>query len=474
MANISSQLSNLAIIRSLLLVRISNGLSTDVAKAYQNIIDSLAADLRGATPLNLRNMNVTIAELKSRFEVDIDFLNKDLQDLAVTESAFALNSVNATVGVDIFSKVPPESTIRNLLATSLISDGKRAKSIEAWFNDIDTKMLNDIEAVVKNGVIQGQVNSEIASQLSGVMGTSRHHAETITRTATSMVSNQAREAVYSANEDVIKGYEFMATIDGKTSFGCSTRDGALYDTNRKGLNAKGKQFPYQAVPRHFNCRSLYSPTLKSWKELGIDMDEISAGTRSSMDGQISAETNFDKWFESKDKKFKEKYLGAGRYQLYKDGKITFKDLVNQQGETLTVAELTALSKTPIKKVVKPIFDTSKISETSVEKAMLERWTNKSVGIRRAYGTVMPNKELMKEFNTIFEKDGDYSGVIHRGLDFKNSKTNYNKLSSIKVGEIIESDVAPSSWSRSLDQSKKFAESDYGIVFTMKKYKTKGI
>lgn len=339
MANISTQLSDLAIIRSLLIQRVSNGLSAKVARAYQDMIDQIDKDIRSAKPITLRNMTATIKELKERFEIDTSFLNKELEDLAVTESAFALNSVNSTVGVDIFSKVPPEATIRNIVATSLISDGKRAETIDTWLKGIDAKMLNDIEGVIKNGVIQGQVNAEIASSLVGVLDTSKQHAETVTRTATSMVSNEARQKVWDDNEDVIKGYEFTATIDGRTSFGCSTRDGALYDISNNPLNDKAKQFPYQPIPRHFNCRSVYVPVLKSWEDLGLPFDEISAGTRSSLDGQISAETTFDKWFEGKDKAFQEEYLGVGRYKLYKEGKITFKDLVNQKGEMLSVAEL---------------------------------------------------------------------------------------------------------------------------------------
>ena len=355
MANISSQLADLAIVRSLLIHQVSNGLSSDVAKVYNDIIEDLTTAVRGATPITLRNMNATIKELKERFTVDNSKLYSDLEDLAATEATFALNSVNSTVGVDVFSRIPPESTIRNIVATSLISDGKRAETINAWFSGIDTKMLNDIEGVVKQGVITGLTNQELSTNLSNVLGVSKNHAETITRTATSMVSNEARQAVYDANDDVIKGYEFMATLDSKVSYGCASRDSALYDTNRKPLNALAKRFPYQPVPRHFNCRSIYSVVLKEWKDLGIDIDEIPAGTRSSLDGQISAETTFDKWFEGKNKAFQEKYLGVSRYQLYKDGKITFKDLVNQKGITLPVSELGKVTKkVVVPKVVKPI------------------------------------------------------------------------------------------------------------------------
>jgi len=84
------------------------------------------------------------------------------------------------------------------------------------------------------------------------------------------------------------------------------------------------------------------PIVKSFKELGIPLDEVTKGTRSSIDainGKVSRDTTFEQWFEGKDKTFQESYLGKGRYQLFKDGKITFSDLVNQQGRYLKLSEL---------------------------------------------------------------------------------------------------------------------------------------
>lgn len=339
MPNVSTQLSELAIIRSLLIQRVSNGLSQQVANEYQRIINDLDVALRSAKKINLKNLNATIADLKSRVDINTSFLYDDLKEFGVAESAYAVNSVNTVVGVEIFKQIPPESTIKRIVNTSLLSSGKQADTIKKWLDDVDKKMLRDIDKVVKHGIIDGKTNYEVAQTLTDVLSTNKRNAETITRTATSLVSNRVREEVYRENEDVIKGYEFMATLDSRTSFGCSTRDGAMYDTNNKGINAKGKQFKYESVPRHLNCRSIYSPVMKTFRELGIDIDEVPKGTRSSLDGQISADTNFDKWFSGKDKAFQEQYLGKGRFELYQKGTITFKDLVNQKGETLSISEL---------------------------------------------------------------------------------------------------------------------------------------
>ena len=81
------------------------------------------------------------------------------------------------------------------------------------------------------------------------------------------------------------------------------------------------------------------PIFKSWRELGLDIDETDTATRASMYGYLSQDTTFEKWFETKSPKFQEQYLGRGRYQLYKDGKITFNDLVDGKGNELTLKEL---------------------------------------------------------------------------------------------------------------------------------------
>ena len=62
-----------------------------------------------------------------------------------------------------------------------------------------------------------------------------------------------------------------------------------------------------------------------------------------MDGLVPENISFTQWFDTKNKSFQEKYLGESRYKLYKEGKITLSQLVNQKGRTLTIKELLSLS-----------------------------------------------------------------------------------------------------------------------------------
>jgi SPP1 gp7 family putative phage head morphogenesis protein len=335
-ANIADTMADIAITRSLVLQKVSNGLSNEVALIYKEILDDVDLAIKTADPINLRNANATVKELKSRVDVDLSSQYEDLGELAKTEAGYVMASTNAVIGADIFSKVVKDSTLVNIAKTSLIEGA----TIKSWFTSLDKSMQTDLERAIKLGASIGENNYELAKRVDGVLNKGMNHARTIARTSVATVSNQARQSVYDANDDVIKGIQHLSTMDSKVSFICATRDSAMWDLNGVGLNSLGKKYRYRVPPLHFQCRSVLVPVLKSWEELGLgDIEEISEGTRSSINGQISSSISFSKWFESKPKTFQEKYLGISRYKMYKDKKITFSDLVNQSGSELSVQML---------------------------------------------------------------------------------------------------------------------------------------
>lgn len=110
-----------------------------------------------------------------------------------------------------------------------------------------------------------------------------------------------------------------------------------------------------AIPKHPRCRCCKIPVTVSYRELGIDIDEleevarpwterpdipIGEGGRNITDwGTHKGE--YSKWFESRGEKFQKNVVGPRRYELIKSGKVTFKDLVDPQtGRLKTLKELT--------------------------------------------------------------------------------------------------------------------------------------
>lgn len=162
----------------------------------------------------------------------------------------------------------------------------------------------------------------------GVMSANTRQAEVLVRTAVMHVANQAREELYKANEDIIKGFQYVATLDNDTCVECGALDGTVY----------GEDDTRPSLPLHVQCRCILNPVLKSFRELGIDMDEVPAGTRASMDGQVPANETFNDRLERMSAAQQNAILGPSRGQLYRGG-MPLADMVRPGGGLIPLAEL---------------------------------------------------------------------------------------------------------------------------------------
>ena len=333
MANISEQLADLTISRQLVLQRLANGLSKQVADHYEAMIDDIRTTILKSGVIS-NHLKQTINDIKE--QLSVPNFDKDFKDLAKQEVNYTQKAYNSVIGVDVFKSIPPESAMNAILNTSLIEGA----TIHAWMKDLEASQAFDVERAIKMGMTLGETNNQLAQRVVNTMGVSMRNAQTIVKTGTATVANQARMEFMKANEeDVIKGYQHASTLDSRTTFICASRDGSVWDTNGKPLNDKAKGFKMQIPPLHMQCRSVLVPVLKTWKEMGIDEEELPIGTRSSLDGYLPQDTTFEQWLKTKDKAFLDDYLGKGRAELYKSGKITLKDLINQQNRTISLREL---------------------------------------------------------------------------------------------------------------------------------------
>lgn len=336
MQNLTDEIKDLLLTRSLLLQRVSNSLTKDIINAYVSVIDDILAQIATGKNINLVNMNKIINELNAKLSPDLTSVNDDLVQLGISEASYIANGINGAIGIDLVSKLPTDRTVQKIVNTSLM-DGL---TISEWLGKQDKAFQETLTKQIRLAVIEGETNPQIVSRLKGALDIkNNNNIKTIVRTAVSTITGQVREQTYKENQDVLKGEEWSATLDGRTRKEHAIYDGSWWDFEGKGLNAKGKANPYKQAGREWNCRCVMVPVVKSFKELGIPLDEVPIGTRSSIDGYVSRDTTFEKWFEGKSKSFQEEYLGVQRYKLYKDGVINFSDLVNQNGQTLTINQL---------------------------------------------------------------------------------------------------------------------------------------
>ena len=340
--NISDRLQELAILRQLALERFNAGQYRNLSELFNGIADELEDALRGRplTEFAGRNLDRQIAELISLVQVP----TPELQELPGVEARWAVSSL-AVVGVD--AVLPPASALASMAETTLI----QGAVLSGWMGQLNRQIRFDIERTVRSGVTLGRTNQQIAKDILGIQAQgdkgaeplkrARRDAMALTRTAVQTFANQAILETYRANEDVLRGVEYVATLDSRTTPQCAALDGAVWDL--EGNYLSGPKLPFAVPPIHWQCRSRLSPVTKTFRELGIDVDEIPEGERASAYGPVSGGMKFETFMERQGPEFAEKVLGKGRYELYKTKNLTLAQLIDPRTLTpLTLAELREL------------------------------------------------------------------------------------------------------------------------------------
>jgi len=264
----------------------------------------------------------------------------DLHGLAKTEANFTAKTF-AGIGLD--ASLPTEAALKALVNESLIEGAPSAKWWAKQSDDLAFKFANQVrQGIAQNETIQQIVRRVAGSKklgVPGIMNTDRRNASALVHTSVMQVSNDARLATFQANSDVIKGMRQLSAMDSHVSKICLAYSGAEWDLAGNPIN--GNTLPFNGgCPRHFGCRSVIIPITKTFRELGIDVDEPK-GTRASDEGQISAKTTMTSFLKSKPRAYVDDLIGPGRAQLFLDGKLTLPELLSFSGNPLTLKQLNA-------------------------------------------------------------------------------------------------------------------------------------
>lgn len=200
-------------------------------------------------------------------------------------------------------------------------DGKNAQE---WFSSISTSTQDKISKYVKQGIFQGDSPSKIVRAVNQnvLQGSTKRQTEAIVRTALKNSSSQAREEMFKKNQNVLKGYKAVVTLDTKTCSRCGALDGKFY----------GLEDPRPSYPLHMNCRCEYVPVVKSAKSLGL-------GTRASMNGQIPQDMTYNQWLKKQSVEVQNAALGEKRAIMFRKGEVDITSFDSKYGKHYTLDEL---------------------------------------------------------------------------------------------------------------------------------------
>ena len=328
------------------------------------ILDGLIEDMAGKlaitgvdgrsslTATQRTKLNKLFSEAKrladSKYTEINDQFDDFLSELGTTEAYWGSKYINDIARIELMTTTPKAVQRIQAALSDIMIEGAPMKE---WWSRQSTGMINHFKDQIRIGYLNGETNSQIVGRiLEGVDGNgnkiydlakgSKRGTEAIVRSGLLAVSNKALDEVYQDNRSVVKGYTWVATLDDRTTLMCASLDGLSWTLDGEPIGNHDKVF--ELPPIHWNCRSVVSPLLKTYRDLGIDIGEIPDSTRASMDGQVPSKIGFDNWLkkkESEQKGFVINMFGVGKADLWKKGLISVKEMTNRYAEPLTLAEL---------------------------------------------------------------------------------------------------------------------------------------
>jgi len=341
------------------LVRYQNGQIKDAFSTISNLQIEIVAEIKRAEPGSKRELQLLLDTVDAAIDrtyaaMAIESIDA-LAEFAVVESQ-AVSTISARVfRAPIAPKILPKSVALEIVETTLAPNDSLGTSIrERWGRQRDGTKGN-----IRDGLNYAIQNDQTLDDMlrilrgnralqfrDGVMAKSKRGAEMIVRTATDAVTNAARLASYQRNSQTISGIQANAVLDSRTTVLCRTRNGYAWHLE-SGKPFRGTPISFPGPPPwHFNCRTTLSPIFKSLEALQSVLDPelneeiVKRGEKFPIDGKPAPMPSFQKTFDAMGEQERRRILGPGRLKLYDEGKITLKDLLDQQGRALTLKELT--------------------------------------------------------------------------------------------------------------------------------------
>lgn len=291
-----------------------------------------------------------------------------MRELAVAEAAAGATAIESAVPVVIGMTLPP-ATHLNAIVNSRPFEGRTLKE---WMERTAQADVDKILTYAKIGITQGMTPTEVAR---GVIGSRQakysdgqarkafRDIESVILTVTNGIQQDAKQALYEANRDIIDQEYFVATLDVRTTIECASNDGKVFKRGKGPI-----------PPLHFRCRSLRVPYINpdNLRNRGFDsstekellqeyskqanispvakrsalprghkgeFDSFARKRRRELIGQVPAKRTYNEWLKTQSKSFQDQVLGPTRAEMFRKNEISLDKFVARDGDVLTLDEL---------------------------------------------------------------------------------------------------------------------------------------
>lgn len=333
------------------IITLLNDAVPDLERQIRDRVGWIAARGYDASPHTLRRLEANLASvrqvLREAYKEAFGAVRSDLLDLADYEGEYVSRMLGREVGkigVELAGGAPSSQLLKAIVDTRPL----QGRLLRDWAKELPENAYRGVRQAIRQGLTQSESIDQIVRRIKGtrangyadgVLDRSRRELEMVVRTATSHVTNHARDETYRQNSDLIKGVKWVATLDSRTCQVCAARDGKLYDLDHKPI---GHSVPWLAGPGrlHPNDRCTSAPTLKTFKELGLDLPEIQLpGRRVRGEGIVPTNTTYADWLKRQPAAAQDRILGVNRARDFRAGRVKFDDFYDDKGRWLNLDQL---------------------------------------------------------------------------------------------------------------------------------------
>ena len=181
-----------------------------------------------------------------------DELKEQFDLFMMSEAKFGQRAINKYAN-DFDAVIPALSRLR----TAAYSRPFNNRLLKQTLRDFPRQQARMIRDAVSMGFFEGKTTPQIIGEIigtsannfnDGLLKVSRNSASRMTRTAINHLAATAKEQLF--KENGINKYEWVATLDSRTSDICTSLDGDIFEVGKGRL-----------PPAHHNCRSTTAPIL---------------------------------------------------------------------------------------------------------------------------------------------------------------------------------------------------------------------
>jgi len=255
-------------------------------------------------------------------------IKKILRDVGDTEHEREWNLLVAAL--DLKSDRPEPPTTTEALKEPFSSGSSGASTLAIWLatlQAVDFSRIRDalmLAAAQKESVdtaVARVVGTEDRQFRDGVAAITRNNIRAILATSIVHVASFVREHLWARTEKIV-GMVWVSILDSRTTAVCRARDNkvVMFGDNAPPEGASLLVPQGARPPAHPNCRSRMVAFVA---------------------GAIPIRKTFDEFLREQTVENQNKILGVAKANLYRQGKVTLDDFVDDLGEELTITQLKA-------------------------------------------------------------------------------------------------------------------------------------